>query len=170
MTDRPQYFSYGFKPETESEWKNLPVSTRYPPLDSNDNPWVTVPWNEFYSRPEEVDHPGPVLGKWTFLYGPCHYQATANIGLDQETRQAQAHIALYHADDLENITSRRNAWEWMIGTKEGHTVHLDGTWNGWLPEGQRLRLWVDYWHGDRPAKIIRANVSGFYWRPASVVA
>lgn len=162
LLDGPAYyFSYGFRPETP---RSLPNSTSYP----DENPWVTVPWQEHYAVPSD-GFTAPTVGGWTFLYGPCVFSITAEVGLDNETREAQSHIALYEADAADNVVKRRNAWEWMVGTKEGNTVHLDGAWTGVLEEGRRLRLWVDLWHATRSAKIVRANIQGVYWRPKPVV-
>lgn len=161
LTSAPYYFSYGFQPADSTGWRSLPPSTDI----NTDNTWVTVPWPIQFDCPtEDAAAPVPTVGGWTFLYGPCHYVCQAEVRLDNETTEAQAHITLWETDATEAVLARRNCWEWMVGTKEGNTVHLDGAWYGWLAAGRKLRVQVDYWHATTPASIIAANVGGYYWR------
>lgn len=163
LLGQPYYLSYSYQMTETDDGRSLPVSTSI--TTPGAWKWVTIPWNTQTSVPDDLTTTPPALGGWTFLTGPCVFNITASVGLDDETREAQAHISLYEVGpDSEDVLLRRNAWEWMVGTKEGHTVHLDGTWIGNLAEGRKLRLAVDYWHASGPAKIVRANVAGLYWR------
>lgn len=160
LTGDPFYFSYRFDIGIGGEdGRELKVSTGYP----SPNPWLTIPWNNPQVVPDDPAAETPDAGGWTFLYGPCVFSITAEIGLKNPTRQAQSHIRLVEADEDENLVGR-NAWEWMVGTKEGNTVHLDGAWIGRIGAGRRLWLQCDYWHATGPALMNRANISGLYWR------
>ena len=161
LNGAPYYLSYSYQTTENDDGRVLPNSTSLSNIQ-----WVTIPWNNQTSVPVDPAAPAPVLNGWTLLTGPCVFQITASVGIDDETREAQAHICAYevHGDTGEEVLLRRNAWEWMVGTKEGHTVHIDGTWCGNLSAGRKLRIAVDFWHGDYSANIIRANVAGLYWR------
>jgi hypothetical protein len=152
-------FAYKFSTKPAADARALPVSVTYP----TDNPWVTIPWDQAVDDPEGQV---PGTGGWTFLYGPCVAVITGEVGLMSAQREAQSHIRLYETASSDGgIVAEHNAWEWMVGSKEGNTVHLDGSWVVNLAAGRRLRMSVDYWHATAPAKIFRANVQGVYWRP-----
>ncbi len=158
ITGQPVTFRYKFATRaTAAEGRSLPVSTQ---LD--DTRWITIPWDQIVDDPE-----GKVAaGAWTFLYGPCVAIITGEVGLMNADPEAQSHIRLYEtaAQDGPEVFGH-NAWEWQIGSRESHTVHLDGTWVVNLAAGRRLRMCVDYWNSTSgPASIYRANVQGIYWR------
>jgi hypothetical protein len=168
LTGKKQFaLYYQFITNADAERRSLPVSTVFP----NPDGWVTIPWNQLNINPAtanaqiDPDTPPIGIGAWSILHGPCWYSLTAEVGLEEPTQQAQSHIRLYETDSADSdLVVGKNAWEWMIGTKETNTAHIDGAWEGYLAAGRRLRVAIDYWHATKPAKIYRANVQGTYWR------
>jgi hypothetical protein len=164
----PQYFfQYKYATRAVADGRNLPVSTAFTEAG---NHWVTLPWDTIVTAPAdtsgvynpEID-PGETF--WSFLYGPCVFSITAAVGLGQAQPLASVHFQPWAAaNGSEVMTQSWEGWELGVLEKEGNTCHFTGAWWGHLAAGNKLRLRLDYWHADQPAKINRAHVEGSYWR------
>lgn len=165
----PQYFfQYKYATRPMEDGRSLPVSG---PTFPDDDVWVTIPWDTVITSPADTSGiyqpPSPATGTfWSFLYGPCVFSMTAALGVGEVTPgTGSIHFQPYaSSNDVENVASAWEGWEEYIGPSEGNTCHFYGSWWGYLPANQRLRLRVDYWHGDHAAKFNRAHVEGCYWR------
>jgi hypothetical protein len=168
LNNLPQYyFSYKFATRPMAEGRDLPVSTAF---DEEHNHWVTVPWDQIVTTPEDPVGPNPSLPPeggtfWSFLNGPCIFNFTATVGTGEVTPLASVHLQPYATDTPDGpLTASWEGWEWGVLQKEGNTSHFTGAWWGHLAAGKGLRLRIDYWHAPHAAKINRAHVEGSYWR------
>jgi hypothetical protein len=148
-----------------------------------DTQWMpkTIAWDTEYSDPENQH------GSWTILTGPAWYQVTAFARLMQMEQDCSVHIFAYHAtaptvgqvDGVDNITSFREFTEWFVGHNETHiaadgtvtysNTHVFGTWPGYLPIGEKLRIALDYWNAGGPGKLVGGSVYGYWGRPADEI-
>mgnify|MGYP000515144030 CR=1 FL=1 len=164
---KPIYSSFGLADRSTNPstgvW--LPVS-----LTLANHRWVTVPWDVDYSDPEN-QHSGP--GAWTVLHGPALFEMTAGIRLLNQHRQASCHIRLWAGQFIDGVDTRLStnfgeSWEHFVGDEESNQSHVNGTWRGWLPADQRLRVEVDYWKAGLSssggARIIGGSARLFVWR------
>jgi hypothetical protein len=160
-----QYYAEWIRPTCEPDAtgdfgaRTLTNSTSYP----DQNPWVTIPWTVPIQDPEGLWS----LNAWSFLRAdtrPVYYDIKAMILLRNVTPNAQHHIGVYEVDGAGIQVGSNDAWEWTIGPEEGHSGHIAGAWNGYLPAGRKLRMNIDMWHGTQPAKITGAKFRMNYWR------
>lgn len=139
---------------------------------------LTIPWDVEYSDPENQH------GSWTILNGPAWYDVTAYARLMQMQEGCSVHLFAYHAtaattgqiDGIDNVTSYREFTEWFVGPNETHVAadgtvtysntHIFGNWKGWLSEGEKLRIAMDYWNATGSGKLVGGSVYGFWGRPS----
>jgi hypothetical protein len=162
-------FQYQYATRDVSLGISLPVSTAQEGANSY---WIIMPMDTTAESSGDVTagifDPNPSVNgqQWSLLYGPCWFSITAAIGAGDVEPQASCHMQLAdYEDDSETLLFGREAWEWFVGDLEGNTAHWTGAWHGYLSTGNRLRLRIDYWHADNPAKMNRAHVEGWYIRP-----
>lgn len=141
----------------------------------------TIAWDTEYSDPENQH------GSWTILSGPAYYNVTAFARLMQMQTDCSVHIFAYHAtpatpgqvDGVDNVTSYREFAEWGVLPNETH-VAADGTVTysnthvfvpaqGYLPDGEKLRIALDYWNAGASGKLVGGSVYGFWGRPSDEI-
>jgi len=182
MPNFKNYMSLGFASRPASSGQTLYVSHG----DIFGDQWKpkTIAWDTEYSDPENQH------GSWTILNGPAWYDVTAYARMMQMQNGCSVHIYAYHASDpaaltagqkdgIDNVTSYREFAEWFVGPNETHTAangtvsysntHVFGNWKGWLPEGQKLRIALDYWNAAGDGKLVGGTVYGFWGRPGDEI-
>jgi hypothetical protein len=157
---------------TVPQGKPLPVSHGTP--GEAGNIWVPIPWNAIDLNPQDPAQPTELKWAWSFLYGPCDFDVTAHVRVKNAQPECSLHLRLqaYRIDDgVETMVWGSEAPEKQVLPFENpeSNTHLDFNWKGRLAEGERLRVYADYWNATDPgpfatAYIQGARVEAIYWR------
>lgn len=179
MANLKNYMSLAFAGRDVSAGTNLYVS--HGAIFGPDYKPRTIAWDTEYSDPENQH------GSWTILTGPAYYNVTAYARLMQMETDCSVHIFAYHAtaptagqvDGVDNVTSRREFAEWGVLPNETHVApdgtvtysntHVFGSWLGFLPDGEKLRIALDYWNASATGKLVGGSVYGFWGRPSDEI-